>query len=178
MDPYMATVSQTQGDELTYARRVELLRAIHEQRQQLEAKEALVEELKRRNDRLQVELADSLDPETTKALRTRVAVASTQLSNQAEELETAQGHVRLLEGQVKSMTDLIAEEKNRNADLVMEQNNVRRRLESEISTRANVESARVGLQLDKSKAEQLQEKLAQAKQQAEDDRVQAEKRCE
>eukprot|EP00927_Polykrikos_kofoidii_P037589 TRINITY_DN31766_c0_g1_i1.p1 TRINITY_DN31766_c0_g1~~TRINITY_DN31766_c0_g1_i1.p1 ORF type:complete len:1180 (+),score=207.19 TRINITY_DN31766_c0_g1_i1:426-3965(+) len=174
VDPYLATVCEAaEDDDVTYARRVELLRAIHEQRQQLEAKEALVEELRRRVDRLQAELADAVDAEMAKALRVRVSKLASQASEQAEELDNARGSARMLEGQTRVLSEQLAEEKDRSAELVAEQCAVRRRYETEMTRRGEEQSWRVGLEQERQRSEALQRQLRVQLDEVDEERVRA-----
>eukprot|EP00928_Gymnodinium_smaydae_P070644 TRINITY_DN54444_c0_g1_i1.p1 TRINITY_DN54444_c0_g1~~TRINITY_DN54444_c0_g1_i1.p1 ORF type:complete len:762 (-),score=199.71 TRINITY_DN54444_c0_g1_i1:106-2166(-) len=175
VDPYMAAVGDVEDDGgLSCARRVELLRTIHEQRQQLEGKEASIEELRKRGDRLEAELADCLDAASAQALRTRASRAQAQLVEQGEELERARSELKVSEGKVKGLTEQLAEEKDRSATLVAEQCAVRQKLEDLLTQKGEEQSQRIREDIERQAIEAARRKLEQKLQEETEHRNQAE----
>ncbi|CAE7234217.1 Rai14 [Symbiodinium sp. CCMP2592] len=163
-DPYLLG---PEDEGITHARREELLRAIREQRQQLDLKDEQLEEQKRRLERFQVELARCLDPDEAKLLRARLAKANAQITEQAAELDDSNAKARGMEGQISVLTNRLKEETDSNSKLVAELCALRRQLEAEYAVRGEQKSWQECFEQEQKKSEILQQKLeAQVKEAA------------
>ncbi|CAE8665847.1 unnamed protein product, partial [Polarella glacialis] len=158
-DPYLSGLSAAEDEGISHGRRVELLKAIQDQRQQLDAKDAHLEDMRQRVERFQEELARCLDPDEAKLLRARLAKANAQVTAQTEDVEDARSKARVLEGQVGVLVAQLKEEKQRSAELIAEQCAVRRRLEAELSQRGEERSWQVSYQQEREKSEAVQRRL-------------------
>eukprot|EP00913_Durusdinium_trenchii_P032175 g30128.t1 len=156
-----------QDEGIAYGRRVELLKAIREQRQQLDIKDEQLEEHKRKFEHFQEELARCLDPDEAKILRSRLAHANAQITEQAEEIDDKRSQVRVLEGQVSVLSSHLKQEAEKNTQLIAEQCALRRQLEAEYALRGEQKSWQDCFEQEQQKAATLQLRLeAQVKEAA------------
>lgn len=144
-DPYATAAMRGQFDDhtddgLSRARRVELLRAIHEQRGELQDKDEIVENLRRRLERLQAESGGHADTEDHQALREEVNNMQQRLAAQTDELETAGEKACVLQGQNRVLREEFRVEKDQRAELLVELSAARLRLEAELTRRGEDES--------------------------------------
>ncbi|CAK9094546.1 Uncharacterized protein SCF082_LOCUS44436 [Durusdinium trenchii] len=156
-----------EDEGIAYGRRVELLKAIREQRQQLDIKDEQLEEHKRKFEHFQEELARCLDPDEAKILRSRLAHANAQITEQAEEIDDKRSQVRVLEGQVSVLSSHLKQEAEKNTQLIAEQCALRRQLEAEYALRGEQKSWQDCFEQEQQKAATLQLRLeAQVKEAA------------
>eukprot|EP00913_Durusdinium_trenchii_P032176 g30128.t2 len=148
-----------QDEGIAYGRRVELLKAIREQRQQLDIKDEQLEEHKRKFEHFQEELARCLDPDEAKILRSRLAHANAQITEQAEEIDDKRSQVRVLEGQVSVLSSHLKQEAEKNTQLIAEQCALRRQLEAEYALRGEQKSWQDCFEQEQQKAATLQLRL-------------------
>lgn len=161
-DPYTSALAEgPEEDGLSQARRVELLRTIQELKHELEAKDAVVTELRRKTERLQADLAARGDQEEAAVINAEVERCRRQVASQADELGAAKLELRQYDGQIKTLRKEIELEKSRSADLLSEQVGVRRQLEQEWTRRGEEQQWELMLELERSKSEQVQSRLAQ-----------------
>ncbi|CAK0825246.1 unnamed protein product [Prorocentrum cordatum] len=162
-DPYNTAIVKDE-DDVTGARKVELLRKIQDQRQQLEAQESLVEELRRRCEQLKLELHD---PESTRALRAQVHEAHRQLTVQGDELQEVQGQAKMLEATAIGLREHLQEEKGRSAELLAQQVKVRTQLEAAQKRIGWERSLEIALEQEREKLAGAQEYFQQCLRDAE-----------
>ncbi|CAJ1454394.1 unnamed protein product [Effrenium voratum] len=148
-----------EDDGITHGRRVELLKAIRDQRQQLDMKDEQLEEQRRRLEHFQEELARCLDPDEAKLLRNRLAKANAQVTDQTAEIDDAKSQVHVLEGQVSVLSSRLKEEADKNTTLVAEQCALRRQLEAEHALRGEQKSWQDCFEQEQRKAATLQLRL-------------------
>jgi hypothetical protein len=159
-DPY-ATAAQYQdnADDLSQARRVELLRAIHDQKKDLDAKEMQMEELRRKVEGLQADLRERGEPGELQALREDADRAKRQQTAQTEELEIVEARVSALQGQNRVLQEQLAGERQRNADLVVEQSSMRSKLQALEHRRGEDQAWQEMYQQEKTQAATMKRRL-------------------
>lgn len=160
VDPYAAAAKSGEDvDDLSQARRVELLRTIHDQKKDLDAKELIVEELRRKVEGLQADVRERGEPGELQALRDGAARAKRQQATQAEELETVEGRLSILQGQNRVIQEQLAGEKQRSAELLADQCAVRSQLQAMMARRGEDQAWKEMLEQSKRQAETVQRRL-------------------
>jgi len=135
-DPYTAAAhSADDVDDLSQARRVELLRAIHDQKMDLDAKELQVEEMRRKVEGLQADVRSRGEPGELQAMREETDTAKRRLAVQNEALEATECRLSGLQGQNRVLQEQLSGEKQRGAELLADQVSVRTQLQALMSRR-------------------------------------------
>lgn len=141
IDPYAAALQCADDlDDLSQARRVELLRNVHDLKKELEAKELQTEELRRKVEGLQADIRERGEPGELQALREEAARAKRQQAEAVKELECLESRFSTLQGQHRVNQEQLASEKQRNSDLLADQCSLRSQLQA-IQSRRGEERA-------------------------------------
>jgi len=136
---------------LSNARRVELLRAVHDSRRELVSKEAMVEELRRKVEKQRVELEDcgGRDGEFRK-LRSEAVEQHSRLRSEEEALQDAETKNRIFEGKERVLAEQCRSELERGSRLEADRDALKRRLEAMLSQQGQEQSWKLVLD-DKSR---------------------------
>lgn len=157
-DPYRPAVYSPE-EEISQARKSELLREIHKQRQEIESKEASIAELQKKVERLNTLLEGSVTPEELQMLKDNLAKAERLANDKDEELSKLGSQCRVLEGEKRVIAQQLQAEQTRNTDLTTAHIQVQQRLQTELETRGEENSYKVVLEQERVKHSALQQQL-------------------
>jgi len=173
-DPYASAMVDVEDDGLSQARRVELMRAIHDQKQELDSKDSQIEDLRRRVEQLQADLRDRGDPTELQDLKADMARRKRQMDMQAEELEKAEGRANVLQGQNRVLQEQLGAEKERASSLLAEQCTLRSQLQAMLTKHGEDQAWQDLFEKEKLQSESLQKKHEEQLRVAEEGRLEAE----
>lgn len=159
-DPYAAAHQSAEDlDDLSQARRVELLRTIHDQKKDLDAINLREEELRRKVEGLQADVRERGEPGELQALRDTAERAKKQLAIQTEAHEVLEGSLSTLQGKNRVLQEQLAGEKQRSAELLADQVSVRSQLQALMSRRGEDQAWKQMLEDTQHQAEVVQRRL-------------------
>lgn len=167
-DPYTSALAAMEDEGATHAGRFELLRAVHEQRRQLEAKDELVEEVRRRADKLEAELQRGLNAEEAKSMRDKLSKAKEEALNRTGELDESRALARSLEGQVRVLAAQLREEKERCNELIVRQTELQQKIERHLAEKGAEKGWQVVAEEERAQALALRRQVEQQLREAHD----------